>query len=954
MAEVRHNKGEAGGYLVGRRHSNGGIQAVNKSTGQPLEMEGGEVVITRDAVSDSEKRSFNGKMMTNRQILSEINQSGGGVAFADGGEVPDTMHFTTDAEYEYGGKTMCGCDLATEMSKSKSFEDGGPTDLSSIASSYIVSVEYKGFEFSRYSKQNRETIDSGSLVEMLTEILRDASKITDKYLEFNLDLKIVGKNEETFIPLRTKTTYQSVIDEGGFEYSAVLQEFQDTISNYSFSDSSPIKPNTAEISYVFYEQNKMYFLGIEGDTLGSKDPSIYPEFRQDNFLNLPSNGFANNTSATHLMSFDDTNYVSEVAKEKSNYKDWEKVVRSLNKKIVRPDIIDKGKAITALALTGYVRLASLRSGSSNRTSRVDAFLSTGKPMVTKWSWWKKNLFEKTNFYDYFDLKDDFGNTTELKLTFSDVDFIAYEQEFGSVKPNSRSMQKRNNILSIAREDILNKADEFTLISSAGKYADYLYSPSKFTLTKIEEYGKFDIDVFGDFGDDLGSFVLIANQAEVIFIGVDGLFFFNRKGYGRTSFILRRNEAAAKAAAALQATIKDAQAAAKKLEKQAQLKAEEEEKLRKEALRNREFKVRDQPEDFEFFDYEDLSDDNYKSKSEREALVTMLKIAKGPKNFAIRKVILKKISKIDKQLEEQRMSSAGNDGIDVNKLLTPKGLMDYYFNQTRQSPVKKMNEPCDLPTPTGAPSKLSLQAYNAVRTRYFKRWFGDWELAAETDDYTDCSKIVDPETKEPIIMYHGVRKYDSRVDVANTGKGIIRPYAEFKAPNFPATYFGSDQSYVEFYAGMAENQPHPDPNYEGFVYYVFLNMRNPIYIDALGISKYSYDDLLAYIAIQYGLIIEPSQAVRALVKDRKDLKPWNYVRRDLNLIAELKKAGFDGIVQVGNVPAFTPEGQLAEQDLIGDEYLIFDANQVKSAVVKNSFYVPMIDDIRFKDGGYVRI
>jgi hypothetical protein len=132
------------------------------------------------------------------------------------------------------------------------------------------------------------------------------------------------------------------------------------------------------------------------------------------------------------------------------------------------------------------------------------------------------------------------------------------------------------------------------------------------------------------------------------------------------------------------------------------------------------------------------------------------------------------------------------------------------------------------------------------------------------------------------------------------------------------------------------------------------MRNPIYIDALGISQYSYDDLLAYIAIQYGLIIQPSQAVRALVKDRKDLKPWNYIRRDLNLIAEVKKAGFDGIVQVGNVPVFTPEGQLAEQDMVGDEYLIFDANQVKSAVVKNSFYVPMIDDIRFKDGGYVRI
>jgi hypothetical protein len=52
--------------LVGKRHSEGGIKAVNKSTNQPLEMEGGEVVITRNAVSDNEKREFEGEMLTNR------------------------------------------------------------------------------------------------------------------------------------------------------------------------------------------------------------------------------------------------------------------------------------------------------------------------------------------------------------------------------------------------------------------------------------------------------------------------------------------------------------------------------------------------------------------------------------------------------------------------------------------------------------------------------------------------------------------------------------------------------------------------------------------------------------------------------------------------------------------------------------------------------------------------
>ena len=75
---IIHNKGTLSGYLVGKTHAEGGIKAVNKSTGQALEMQGGEVVITAPAVSDQTKREFEGKMMTNREILSAINEKGGG------------------------------------------------------------------------------------------------------------------------------------------------------------------------------------------------------------------------------------------------------------------------------------------------------------------------------------------------------------------------------------------------------------------------------------------------------------------------------------------------------------------------------------------------------------------------------------------------------------------------------------------------------------------------------------------------------------------------------------------------------------------------------------------------------------------------------------------------------------------------------------------------------------
>jgi hypothetical protein len=109
-----HNKGSLSGYLVGRTHAEGGIKAVNKSTGQPLEMQGGEVVITAPAVSDNTKREFEGKMMTNREILSEINKRGGGVSFAEGGDVPTSMKHT-GATYKYGGKTMTDHDIMTMM-----------------------------------------------------------------------------------------------------------------------------------------------------------------------------------------------------------------------------------------------------------------------------------------------------------------------------------------------------------------------------------------------------------------------------------------------------------------------------------------------------------------------------------------------------------------------------------------------------------------------------------------------------------------------------------------------------------------------------------------------------------------------------------------------------------------------------------------------------------------------
>jgi hypothetical protein len=94
-------------------------------------MQGGEVVITAPAVSDQTKREFEGKMMTNREILSEINSRGGGVSFANGGDVPAKLKYT-GASYNYGGKTMSDHDIYMHINGGHLAEEFSVRDIANI------------------------------------------------------------------------------------------------------------------------------------------------------------------------------------------------------------------------------------------------------------------------------------------------------------------------------------------------------------------------------------------------------------------------------------------------------------------------------------------------------------------------------------------------------------------------------------------------------------------------------------------------------------------------------------------------------------------------------------------------------------------------------------------------------------------------------------------------------
>ena len=66
-----------GGITKGKSHAEGGMPMVVKSTGQKVELEGGEGVINKKNMADTQKHEFEGKMLTKCEIASEINSDGG-------------------------------------------------------------------------------------------------------------------------------------------------------------------------------------------------------------------------------------------------------------------------------------------------------------------------------------------------------------------------------------------------------------------------------------------------------------------------------------------------------------------------------------------------------------------------------------------------------------------------------------------------------------------------------------------------------------------------------------------------------------------------------------------------------------------------------------------------------------------------------------------------------------
>ena len=91
----------------------------------------------------------------------------------------------------------------------------------------------------------------------------------------------------------------------------------------------------------------------------------------------------------------------------------------------------------------------------------------------------------------------------------------------------------------------------------------------------------------------------------------------------------------------------------------------------------------------------------------------------------------------------------------------------------------------MKAPNGKPSNLTERQWLQVRTKAFKKWFGDWENNPE-----NASKVVD-ENGEPRVMYHGspdlfdTFSYDffGRTDPGDNGRGFYFAYRKETAKGY---------------------------------------------------------------------------------------------------------------------------------------------------------------------------
>lgn len=210
------------------------------------------------------------------------------------------------------------------------------------------------------------------------------------------------------------------------------------------------------------------------------------------------------------------------------------------------------------------------------------------------------------------------------------------------------------------------------------------------------------------------------------------------------------------------------------------------------------------------------------------------------------------------------------------------ISEYLFTTEEQAVIARSKaEGSYMKAPNGQATNLNEKQWAQVRTRAFRDWFGDWENCPD-----EASKVRDA-NGEPLVVYHGSR--ENFYEFKRWTDGLINS----------GHFFSPDRKNALGYGGN--------------IYDVYLNLRNPLEVDAQGAN---------FSSIEYG-----GEKVAA---------------SDLGNLAEME--GYDGVV-ISDVADSADMG--SENDRTVD-YISFAANQIKSASQNTGSFLESQDDIRFRE------
>ena len=186
------------------------------------------------------------------------------------------------------------------------------------------------------------------------------------------------------------------------------------------------------------------------------------------------------------------------------------------------------------------------------------------------------------------------------------------------------------------------------------------------------------------------------------------------------------------------------------------------------------------------------------------------------------------------------------------------------------------------------TELTFKQWQQVRSPEFKAWFGDWE-----NDPENASKVVNPKTGEPLVVYHGTL---NSFNVFSNDRGIH--------------FVSDDPKFVDKFVTQNGGDLADGAN----VMPLFISSKNPF--------DYTNKKQVGKLSVMAGL---SSSAVSEIKKGK-----WQRIE-DRTIIESIKDLGFDGFY--------------VNEDGVKN-LAVFNSNQIKSASSNTGEFSSENDDIRF--------